>query len=497
MGIHSEYLDLGLGLAVVFFLASLIVSGLNEGFTWATKIRAKFLWAWLHEQMCKRVDNRVLSRSRAGTVALVGSRQDVRPRIGADGAVAGVAAAGDAAADDALAKEVSQRLVVALAPLEAVGKAGARTTIKNVPSTSLVEAFLEVLSDIGRRELATSVFELFPENAPAEKVAEAPHRLGSVLAGSRRSATEIAGIFTAYASSPVAEAQQAAETAAHALVDLDGAVSDPTLRDALEKFAMNRPDPKCAEGVISALGRVFNDVMVRQRIETAIGTLNGTPLAATVKRLWDTSTGELDKFRTQFESWVNGEFNRLSGFYKRSIRWFIGAFALVVAIGLNVDTIGLTRSLWRNPTGHAAIAALAEQIAIGDSTTPTTAPGSTATTSPSNIDRIRKSCEKPPDTAEITSKEDATAAVVAVEHCITDSFNALSGLSVVDRSVVASPDNWWDDFGPGRNGQSFGRWFVHLIGVLITAMALFLGAPFWLDIIKRLTGLRRGLVGQA
>src|SRR5215213_3592697 len=49
MGIRSDYLDLAIGLAVVFFLTSLLVSGLNEGLQWAFRVRSKFLWAYLYD----------------------------------------------------------------------------------------------------------------------------------------------------------------------------------------------------------------------------------------------------------------------------------------------------------------------------------------------------------------------------------------------------------------------------------------------------------------
>ena len=33
-------------------------------------------------------------------------------------------------------------------------------------------------------------------------------------------------------------------------------------------------------------------------------------------------------------------------------------------------------------------------------------------------------------------------------------------------------------------------------GIVATALALMLGAPFWFDLIKRATGLRKGLSGD-
>jgi hypothetical protein len=41
------------------------------------------------------------------------------------------------------------------------------------------------------------------------------------------------------------------------------------------------------------------------------------------------------------------------------------------------------------------------------------------------------------------------------------------------------------------------HWLVHPLGIALTVLALVPGAPFWFDLLKRLTGIRRGMVGQA
>ena len=38
--------------------------------------------------------------------------------------------------------------------------------------------------------------------------------------------------------------------------------------------------------------------------------------------------------------------------------------------------------------------------------------------------------------------------------------------------------------------------WCHIFGLLLTAIALLLGAPFWFHAIKRISGIRRGLVGE-
>ena len=47
--LDSVYIDLAIGMAVAFFLLSLIPSGLNEALAFVTRIRSKFLWAYINQ----------------------------------------------------------------------------------------------------------------------------------------------------------------------------------------------------------------------------------------------------------------------------------------------------------------------------------------------------------------------------------------------------------------------------------------------------------------
>jgi hypothetical protein len=92
----------------------------------------------------------------------------------------------------------------------------------------------------------------------------------------------------------------------------------------------------------------------------------------------------------------------------------------------------------------------------------------------------------------------AAAEVVAIRNCVTDALSELSGLGLASNSLVSSPSRWLEDLSPfDADGPSTAGWVGHLLGVAATVLALFLGAPFWFDLIKRLTGLRKGLVGDA
>jgi len=169
--------------------------------------------------------------------------------------------------------------------------------------------------------------------------------------------------------------------------------------------------------------------------------------------------------------------------------------AVLVAVATNVDAVGLSRQLWRNPAGRAALVAQATAASQPPTTTPG-APGSSAESPPdAGLAELQRQCEAagPGTDDTIDSPEDAARALSGIRHCIADAVGAQSGLDVIDGAAWISPSEWWHRWSP----SSSRAWWLHLVGVALTAAALVLGAPFWFDIGKRLTGARRGLVGQA
>ena len=154
---RSEYIDLAIGLAVVFFLTSLIVSGLNEGLQWTFRVRSKFLWSYLFD-LADPKRTKTLPRGLLGIAHLWNKKNDKRPEVREheDGAVV----AGGAVEPNKMIKRVAN----ALDPLDVpdvAGKEGQKkTTIQNVPAGSLAQAFLEVFADIGKERIADDLLML-------------------------------------------------------------------------------------------------------------------------------------------------------------------------------------------------------------------------------------------------------------------------------------------------------------------------------------------------
>jgi hypothetical protein len=282
-------------------------------------------------------------------------------------------------------------------------------------------------------------------------------------------------------------ASQANEFAEH-VRQIDGAHRATELPDAAGAFAnavRSGGDVRAAaDGLWRPLGLSFPEHFPRQRVEAAVRSMQDSPIGPTTRRLWEASNRGLDEFRTNLEGYFDQEMTRVSGYYKRSIRWILLVFAIFVAVVSNIDAIGLVRDLWRNPGGRATLVTQADALSTSGAEGP---PADDAA-----LAALRAKCEDRGPTDDNPSAQEIATGFNDVRDCITDALSATSGLDVIDRALWISPARWADDWTDTTSYQ----WIVHPLGVALTVVALVLGAPFWFDLLKRLTGIRRGLVGQ-
>jgi hypothetical protein len=77
----------------------------------------------------------------------------------------------------------------------------------------------------------------------------------------------------------------------------------------------------------------------------------------------DSAQGDPGKAQATIEAWYDSAMDRVSGWYKRSTQWVIFWIALVVAVGLNINTITIADYLYRNDAARAVIVAKADTAA--------------------------------------------------------------------------------------------------------------------------------------
>jgi len=157
--------------------------------------------------------------------------------------------------------------------------------------------------------------------------------------------------------------------------------------------------------------------------------------------------GDMVKTRQALESWFNDGMDRAAGWYKRRTQFVLFAIGLVIAVGLNVDSIAIGRTLWISPALRSYSVAAAEQYARAQ--------------------------------GGITPKA-------------SDDLSTLESLSLpIGWNPAKYP--WMETRTEGAvSSQQFSRsrLLVVLAGWFLTAIAMTLGAPFWFDLLNQIMVIR-------
>jgi hypothetical protein len=155
---------------------------------------------------------------------------------------------------------------------------------------------------------------------------------------------------------------------------------------------------------------------------------------------------DLEQVEANVEKWFNDSMDRLSGWYKRYVIYFLLGLAAAVTIGFNVNTIHIATELWSQPQLQAAVTAEAQSA-----TSHTAADTSRASTT---------------DQLQSTSPTDLPSVKTALNNAET------------------LPVGWGAVNQPGSVG-----WGNTILGWLITIVAISFGAPFWFDLLTRMNSL--------
>lgn len=168
---------------------------------------------------------------------------------------------------------------------------------------------------------------------------------------------------------------------------------------------------------------------VAQQLRTALLALTATTEA------------DLEASRKKVEVWFDDVMDRASGWYKRKAQWALLAVAVVVTGVANADAINLATTLWQSPSLRASMVEAATSYAAGTQA----------------ADGQRETLDQ-------------------VQQRLDQLSNSGLPLGWADDKVLAS----------GKPAQ----WLSKIAGLLLTALAASLGAPFWFDLVNKLVNVR-------
>jgi hypothetical protein len=195
--------------------------------------------------------------------------------------------------------------------------------------------------------------------------------------------------------------------------------------------------PGAAAEQLTAVAASIHAVQLRA-LRAAISAIqDNDPLKNALLRLVDAAGNDMDRARANIEGWFNSTMDRVSGWYKRWSQGLIFVLGLLLVAALNVDTIDIGHGLARDPSLRQTLIAASQEV----------------------------------------MKAQPNEAKDEARQRLQNEYDKLQKLGL--------PIGWdWDDTvrWPGRDPW---RWLMKVIGLLITALAISLGAPFWFDVLNK------------
>lgn len=201
----------------------------------------------------------------------------------------------------------------------------------------------------------------------------------------------------------------------------------------------------------------------------------GHPARGPLLRLLSEAGDDLDAFMLSVEDWYDDAMERVSGWYRRNAQKWLLVYAGLLTVLLNVDTIVVAQRLWRDDALRAAVVAEASE-AVADE-------GSADDPGACDDDPEPPGGETPCPDWEGSEPAPADDAPNRYDEVTEEIVAARSlGLPLGWTTDEEDPRAW-----PGSGAGLLSR----LLGWSLTVVALSLGAPFWFDLLGKVSRLRQ------
>ncbi|MBU2667073.1 hypothetical protein KOI35_26550 [Actinoplanes bogorensis] len=194
-------------------------------------------------------------------------------------------------------------------------------------------------------------------------------------------------------------------------------------------------------------------------IRTVLEGLPANHLRASLLALANAADQDVARFRRNIEEWYDDHMARVSGWYKRHVRWISLALGVLLVLLFNLDAVQITRSLYTDQALRASVVTEATRAAqCGDKD-----PATCLREVRGQIDQVR-------------------GAGLPI------------GWAPVPECAAPEKCGWWEQRGlvsPHSSGWSgFLSVLVVLVGWALMTLTLLPGARFWFDALSRLGSLR-------
>lgn len=207
-----------------------------------------------------------------------------------------------------------------------------------------------------------------------------------------------------------------------------------------------------------------------------------------LQSIWADANGEVPKFKHHLEGWFEETMDRASTWYKKHIQFILFFIGLAISISFNVDTLKIIERLEKDPKLRELVVQQANAFQeahpdLDKKLIIREAENNTFLTNHSNHKILANDSllnKKLADSLELVN-------YMELKQQRDELFDQATSLVKTDiNNVHHSLGLGWENF----DSSSFQSIFYSLIGWVVTALALSLGAPFWFDLLNKLMKLR-------
>ena len=193
----------------------------------------------------------------------------------------------------------------------------------------------------------------------------------------------------------------------------------------------------------------------------------------------------IEKLQVELEKVFDTSMERLTGWYKRYAKILSFFVGFVICAALNLDTINISVRLWNDKQQAEKIASFAVDIS-------------------KNFEKDATGKivfkQESGDQMALNVKDTVVNMKIKKESGSADSTNIMVPVRTIERSYTVMsesgiPVGWSKEnmLHFTNNGSYSGilGWLIKILGILLSAFAVSLGAPFWFDVLSKVTPLKK------
>lgn len=207
-----------------------------------------------------------------------------------------------------------------------------------------------------------------------------------------------------------------------------------------------------------------------------------------LKSIWTDANGDVGKFKHHLENWFEETMDRASTWYKKHVQFILFFVGLTISIVFNVDTLKIIERLEKDPKLRQQLVQQAEafQDAHPDLDEKLLLHQAEINKFQANYSKSELRSNDSLRNIELRDSLELAnyLALKSKRDYLFDQANTLIRNDI--NNVHHSLGLGWETY----DSSSFRNIFYSVIGWMVTALALSLGAPFWFDLLNKLMKLR-------